>query len=284
VSDFLSRFAQRQLGELAVIRPNLAPRFAPPAGEPEPPVLWETETETAPGRASNAPNGTAAHPPTGARPSVAVARNSEKGEPVEVEKREAEPPEPASSARPFFAQVPLVLPASPSPAMPPLVRERVRGAVVSKPSEVPEGQSPSIPMQLPRAAPQRGAETSMDRSIERPVLDAAAPSRDASMVSSPSAKATRPRLVELHEESTVAPSVIAPERLGASRKASEGRQHTDARESTAHAADEPSVHVTIGRIEVTAVTEARPTKRAAPARRPPLSLDDYLAQRRRGER
>lgn len=43
------------------------------------------------------------------------------------------------------------------------------------------------------------------------------------------------------------------------------------------------VHVHIGRIEVTAVHESQPPKRAAaPPRRQPLALDDYLAKRRGG--
>lgn len=43
------------------------------------------------------------------------------------------------------------------------------------------------------------------------------------------------------------------------------------------------VQVTIGRIEVTAVTQAALTKRAAAPRKPAMSLDDYLARRRRRE-
>lgn len=46
---------------------------------------------------------------------------------------------------------------------------------------------------------------------------------------------------------------------------------------------EPAVHVTIGRIEVTAMTGAAPTKRA-PARKQTMSLDDYLARRQRRDR
>ncbi|MEO6421289.1 MAG: hypothetical protein ABIR84_01010 [Candidatus Nitrotoga sp.] len=42
------------------------------------------------------------------------------------------------------------------------------------------------------------------------------------------------------------------------------------------------VHVSIGRIEVTAVHEALPPKRQAPAPAKPLSLDEYLARRGRG--
>ena len=46
---------------------------------------------------------------------------------------------------------------------------------------------------------------------------------------------------------------------------------------------EPPVHVTIGRIEVTAVTAAPAPRRAAMARKPTMSLDDYLARRQRRE-
>ncbi len=42
------------------------------------------------------------------------------------------------------------------------------------------------------------------------------------------------------------------------------------------------VHVSIGRIEVTAVHESPPPKRQAPAAAKPLSLDEYLARRGRG--
>jgi hypothetical protein len=41
------------------------------------------------------------------------------------------------------------------------------------------------------------------------------------------------------------------------------------------------VHVSIGRIEVTAVHEAPPPKRQAPAAAKPMSLDEYLARRKR---
>ena len=46
---------------------------------------------------------------------------------------------------------------------------------------------------------------------------------------------------------------------------------------------EPEVHVSIGRIEVTAVTAAPAQRRAAIPRKPAISLDDYLARRQRRE-
>ena len=45
----------------------------------------------------------------------------------------------------------------------------------------------------------------------------------------------------------------------------------------------PEVHVSIGRIEVTAVTSAAAQRRAAIPRKPAMSLDDYLARRQRRE-
>jgi hypothetical protein len=53
--------------------------------------------------------------------------------------------------------------------------------------------------------------------------------------------------------------------------------------ATARPDAEPTeVHVTIGRIEITAVHEAAPPQRAAKPRRPLMSLDDYLNQRQKG--
>jgi hypothetical protein len=50
-----------------------------------------------------------------------------------------------------------------------------------------------------------------------------------------------------------------------------------------HSAAEPPVHVTIGYIEVTAVTTTPTQRRAAIPRKPAMSLDDYLARRQRRE-
>jgi hypothetical protein len=44
---------------------------------------------------------------------------------------------------------------------------------------------------------------------------------------------------------------------------------------------EAPIQVTIGRIEVTALTQAAPAKRGAVLRKPALSLDEYLARRQR---
>lgn len=48
------------------------------------------------------------------------------------------------------------------------------------------------------------------------------------------------------------------------------------------AATEPAVEVTIGRIELTAVSTAPDTKRKPGARRPAMSLEEYLTRRQGG--
>jgi hypothetical protein len=49
----------------------------------------------------------------------------------------------------------------------------------------------------------------------------------------------------------------------------------------AHIEETTEVHVSIGRIEVTAVHEAPPPKRQAPTSAKPMSLDEYLARRKK---
>lgn len=78
---------------------------------------------------------------------------------------------------------------------------------------------------------------------------------------------------------TVATSrMSAPPRLVASRDAITPMQSPYEYPET-----EAPVHVTIGRIEVTAVTQTAPAKRASVAPGPSMSLEDYLARRQRRE-
>jgi len=60
------------------------------------------------------------------------------------------------------------------------------------------------------------------------------------------------------------------------------RQHIEARNSAWQSSVEETteVHVSIGRIEVTAVHEAAPSKRQTPAAPKTMTLDEYLARRR----
>lgn len=62
-----------------------------------------------------------------------------------------------------------------------------------------------------------------------------------------------------------------------------GSQALPERARTPEVSSEPPVQVTIGRIEVTALTSPQPARRASQPRKPSLSLRDYLAQRQGGK-
>jgi hypothetical protein len=58
----------------------------------------------------------------------------------------------------------------------------------------------------------------------------------------------------------------------------------DQRHNSARQVEEPPVHVTIGRIEVTAVTAATAPRPAPAPRRQGMSLDEYLSRRQRRQK
>jgi hypothetical protein len=89
----------------------------------------------------------------------------------------------------------------------------------------------------------------------------------------------QPLLVERKESDRVA----VPQPLyGLNEPAVISRRATPLQSRTMDAA-EPPIHVTIGRIEVTAMTQAAPAKRLTAPGKPAMSLDDYLARRQRRE-
>lgn len=81
------------------------------------------------------------------------------------------------------------------------------------------------------------------------------------------------RVVESHQVQSSAPtSMLSTEST---------RTRSD---SLAQEVSEPPIHVTIGRIEVTALTAPSLPKRKAAARPPSMSLQDYLTRRQGGKR
>jgi hypothetical protein len=62
-----------------------------------------------------------------------------------------------------------------------------------------------------------------------------------------------------------------------------GSQALLERSRTAQVSSEPPVQVTIGRIEITALSAPPPARRASQPRKPSMSLQDYLAQRQGGK-
>jgi hypothetical protein len=81
-----------------------------------------------------------------------------------------------------------------------------------------------------------------------------------------------PRLVEAQQATPMAARVTPPSLLFTGPQGQRG----DAAGATS---SEPPVHVTIGRIEVTALPASSPPGRKSAARPPSMSLADYLARR-----
>lgn len=129
------------------------------------------------------------------------------------------------------------------------------GETQRRPESPPAAAVPRAPPVRPQAEPEPLAEASAAAAVpERPRVP-------------PRATPIEPRVVRPEQQRHQAPS---------SRAGAEGNGDGEAASI---------VRVTIGRIEVRAVTEAPPPPRAVRTPAPPrLSLDEYLRERRRGER
>ena len=88
----------------------------------------------------------------------------------------------------------------------------------------------------------------------------------------PSDSATPPPLLPL--KNTAHPSALNPGAVAQRGEPGGAAWQSQVEETT-------EVHVSIGRIEVTAVHEAPPPKRQAPVTAKPMTLDEYLARRQR---
>jgi len=98
--------------------------------------------------------------------------------------------------------------------------------------------------------------------------------------------ADREGRVNVHGLAHMVEPLLPPQRAMHSPAWNTGNRPPDSSRGAASASraeESTEVHVTIGRIEVTAVHEAPPSKRRAPPSAKPMTLEEYLA-RRRGER
>ena len=245
MSDFLTRLAQRQLGQIAVIEPRVPALYAPVTAATPLPVIEEAPTE-----GSNAPRI--------ARALAVVAGSNATHGPAAVVSNigyEEETTEVASPTQQLVTQ---------------LGEEHVSLHAV-------ENVGAAV---LPQLAPklavlERQTDLSLPAQSEtgQPEPLAARPEAHASQL-----VFTREAPPRLMDAGAVTP-VAAPPRL---ERAMPNRDAMAALERE-RADSEPPVHVTIGRIEVTAVTAAPAPRRTAIARKPSMSLDDYLARRQRRE-
>lgn len=253
MSDFITRLAQRQLGQIASVMPRLPEMFAPSApfaGLAPTPSVEETPAAAPAWRQTDA----VSRPTLGA---VASANS-------------------VASA--------LVL--TPKPNSPKAARgSAATQHAANQRTEAPRAASPLSPQSTdfapvvaPRLTPtsKHLSELHLTRqmfSVQSSVVDVPdkmAPLRARSMSDQPAPLITI--------ASSVPASITAPPRLEI--KTNHGV--AGVREAAAADAEAP-IQVTIGRIEVTALTQSTPPKRAPAPRKPAMSLDDYLVRRQRRE-
>lgn len=247
MSDFLTRLVQRQAGIASLVQPRTPSMFAPPAsriGPTDLPVLDPSFPidESHPARAESLRPGR-----NGGEALTRPGLQEGQGPilPSRPAQRATEEPRPARGPTPLVRQV---------------------SAGVNQPcSEMmatPRADSFTAPEERP---PQQTGLSG--RHIQGPV--------DSAVNQSPRRMAPLPRLVEARHDTarsfpTAPPSLVLGLAMGMRA------------ERNPAASTQPPVEVTIGRIEVTAVSAAPDRKQKAVSRRPAMSLDEYLSRRRGG--
>ena len=126
----------------------------------------------------------------------------------------------------------------------------------------PEAGAMSLPV------PERGVHVDVEKAVE-PEFGVPAPSGSLSIDIGPTELLLPPRARQSVARGLFDQERVKPERWPAGNRAATLEETTE-------------VHVSIGRIEVTAVHEAPPPKRVGPRRPAPMSLDDYLSKRQGG--
>lgn len=253
MSDFLTRLAARQLGRINIIQPRLAPVFAPT--EPVPGAEFgrpDIEAQTMPRQ----PGSTPVFPAKSSEARGAVAAPL-----IDTANDAAVPDRPARVATTDDAPM--------SGAM--------DEAQAVSPADQPLEARPKL--EIPETPVNRRAqvETRETRSLRvESITDITLPRKANPTALHPNATETPMPLVSSsndHSVNDVRPvdALVAPATLSPA---------TDRYQKTIAPNIEPPVQVSIGRIEVTAVTAAPAPKRKAPAPpKPAMSLDNYLARR-----
>jgi len=248
MSDFVTRLVERQTGALAMVQPRTPSMFAPTGSRTEPSDFPVLDSSLPQAGASEAP-------------AASIRQGDHEGE-LLTRTRQRERRAPASVSRPTPRATPGSRQAESSPA-------RLGGnapAVVPQPTHETLAPPQVSSVTIHTLAPGRQMGTT-HQNIAGHL--GSAPPLPTARIESP------PRLVETRQamprSSVAAPPSLASE-LGTGRKT----QHINA------ASTEPPVEVTIGRIEVTAVSGAPDQKRKPGSRRPAMSLEDYLTRRQGG--
>ena len=255
MNDFLTRLAGRQLGQIKTIEPLLTPLFAPretTAGADA--MRLGIEEESAPDRRDAIDTPALAAVP---RTKVISARSSDADhEAISVGQA------PPANRGP---DVSMTLPEQPSltPALP------ARPVKISRGGETP---APLATLTLPRETTAVGEQDAERKSGAAPTSLPVSVKRTAEMISA-SAPLVPFTDTRSSQGARRAGDLTAPAPLISA-------ENQLVRSSAPSATP---VQVTIGRIEVTAVTAAPAPRRPATTRKPAMSLDDYLARRQRRE-
>ena len=257
MSDFLTRLAQRQLGKIATIEPRLSGVYSPVEtafGEPgfgtEQPPDMEVERSNFPMSRQSSKWAPFDPPVVSAEPTTGTPR-AEQRWPIVENRQTTERPlrDPADSGA---EKLPWTSGGQFSADVQPRVSEKlpVEHRSIDLSSET-----------------QRRLRANEPTAVEKPRFvdsEARAPARLVDPIASNDVALPQP-MRGLRERTAVA------------RRA----KHFEER---VRDGAEPPVHVTIGRIEVSAVTASAPPKRASTAHKPSMSLEDYLARRQRRDR
>jgi hypothetical protein len=250
MSDFLTRLAERQLGQIEKIEPRVKPLFAPTAPESQAPSLVD---EFVPQPLPHLDEKAAT---SRARPEITDWPGLE--HPNTTESRRVTAQTPAREQEMRFVAEPVKM--------------------ESERTQLAPRNAPAAPVDAAMISPISAP--AKFHSVDAPKLETNAPSNSAA-----------PR-VPTNVKSEVA---VPPPRINSRTELPTEREikltvpvspltrneHIDER---ARPVAEAPVQVTIGRIEVTALVQAAPSRPSAPARKPNLSLDDYLARRHGRER
>jgi hypothetical protein len=289
MSDYLGELASRAVGAAPLVQPRLASRFEPR----HPELLGES--------AEGDDQMTAARPAPQLEPGIAEpvdAPGSGDGRRRHLEADAASPAAPASPRRSPPVEVPAEPPSAPSPttgaAGPSAMARGAEQRRAGRPDALPRERR-TEPKEIPAGAertallPARVGEDgragqSVGRGHGRPSPALAGPPADAG-----GARRAVPATAArggAGERSTGAAGQSEPTAGTASSQPRSTRRDGARFESDRPTPNgqEPIVQVTIGRVEVRAVTPPRPTptKRAAARSGPAVSLGEYLKQRNEG--
>jgi hypothetical protein len=250
VSDFLTHLAARTIAQPA-LRPRTQSRFEPPAME-EAPLVWPVTAK------SVSPIETS---PAAETPEVKAEREQEKPHATPPAIRNAAPPEQTKNVPPPAIPEREVIASEPRVVHVPRVSTRVVHEVEHDVERVVETNERVVA--VPR-----------DRVVEsepRTIIKTARPHRFEH--EPPRVIRERQQGDAIHHEREIRTTIDRPPRFVRDR----------AEPSGAAPRPEPVIEVSIGRIEVRAVSSAAP-QRQQPSRNGAMTIDDYVAKRKAKER